>query len=960
MKRYSLTWQNACATVVSALWLSALLNSAAFCQGAQELCQKAFQLSLQNKSQEACDLLDRAIGINSNLPDPYFLRGRIRLFALKQYKGAREDLDRAIELDPNYYDAFKARAQLNLEEKNYTQGIIDISRAIALRSTDKQDYSLRGLLNFHAKRYAEAIKDFDTSLAANPNDRNVIVLKGRAKVKQNRFAEAISDYNKALSIERTVAALGFRSYAYYRIENYNAALADANEVLMMDPNDWAAYQMIGHVNSAQGQFKKALANFDKSLQLHPNEANTLEGRGALYEEMGEDQKAIDDFTAALKGKSEDPIDLRIRRAISYNHLEKYDAALADFNIVLKTEPKNIKAILGRAASYRGMKKYDLALAETETAIRLDNNSSAALNSKALIFKAKEKYAEAIALFSAALAKDKKGSMALFGRGDCYFEQDRYIEALKDYSEGLSIDPKNLGALHYRAFCYLMLGDYDSSIKEHTKLHNMHPKFATYLVDRGYARRLNKQHKEALSDFDEAKALEPGKGRWERADVLNLLGKYDEAIAESEKILTGEKSDQSAEGKGLRARATVYKARAMTRKGEPEKARELLRTIDVKDILARDAIFAVEVYREAPHFLLSDIRNKNYQISEDTKASDVDERDKEFQTHLSTKHFLLSSNESKLRLGYYATFAEAFLNVVENKMQVKDQPSAAKTHLFLMTEHQQLVELARKWNVLKTRNEKDTAVVGIYENGPDVILVDGGNSFYPLAHCIAEKCLLTNITPEPWAAEGIPSLFSKCYGYYTDLAPKQDEAEAKIPKLEMHFGYQLGWQLGDLKHPLTNISIEEILAMKEGNVDQRKARLLAVFLYLNNKLPDYIRVCQSRDKGSHQSYLEAAFNQPLQFLQAKWIEYLKSVEANEEQIGRLPPVDICETAEEFASFAKSAGIPFPDAPSAPVAQGEPDEPTQVHEAHNANDQNTVLEILKEKKPAKIKGVELNGN
>jgi Flp pilus assembly protein TadD len=79
------------------------------------------------------------------------------------------------------------------------------------------------------------------------------------------------------------ATVGFvaRALAYRRTKQYELALADLNEALRRDSDDWVALIDRATIYSDQGDTERALADIERALKIDPRNASACSARGAV-------------------------------------------------------------------------------------------------------------------------------------------------------------------------------------------------------------------------------------------------------------------------------------------------------------------------------------------------------------------------------------------------------------------------------------------------------------------------------------------------------------------------------------------------------------------------------------------------------------------------------------------------------------------------------------------------------
>ena len=78
----------------------------------------------------------------------------------KKYEKALADFDKAIELNPNRFEAYFNRGNLLFDKKRYDKAIADFNRVIALKSDYAEAYYGRGYAYHFSGKKEAACKDF--------------------------------------------------------------------------------------------------------------------------------------------------------------------------------------------------------------------------------------------------------------------------------------------------------------------------------------------------------------------------------------------------------------------------------------------------------------------------------------------------------------------------------------------------------------------------------------------------------------------------------------------------------------------------------------------------------------------------------------------------------------------------------------------------------------------------------
>ena len=100
-------------------------------------------------------------------PTSYNLRGQA-YFKNGQYDFALSDFERAIKLEPTYYQAIHNRAIIYLKYHLYDLAFDDFSRVIKINPRCALAYYFRGQMHFQNKNYQAALNDFNEAVSLDP------------------------------------------------------------------------------------------------------------------------------------------------------------------------------------------------------------------------------------------------------------------------------------------------------------------------------------------------------------------------------------------------------------------------------------------------------------------------------------------------------------------------------------------------------------------------------------------------------------------------------------------------------------------------------------------------------------------------------------------------------------------------------------------------------------------------
>lgn len=260
----------------------------------------------------------------------------------------------AIDLNPDYADAYYNRGLLYTAQRKADLAITDYSMAIALDARHIDSYFQRGEHYRKREIFASAVADYTAVLKLAP--AHVDALTGRADVwyALDDYEKAEADYRKAQQLDPENQQLEGRLYVLrqkraakrnpiQQLKNYLAAPVNTPTQKVLDLYNQAVMR-----DKEDGAGK--LADLSEAIALKPSFTRAYILRGALYYHQGEFEKALADDTWVIE-KLPRNASSRLNRGEVYLAMGNFAAAKEDFEKALSLEKTNIYAQAGLALAY---------------------------------------------------------------------------------------------------------------------------------------------------------------------------------------------------------------------------------------------------------------------------------------------------------------------------------------------------------------------------------------------------------------------------------------------------------------------------------------------------------------------------------------------------------------------------------------------------------------------------------
>ncbi len=187
-----------------------------------------------------------------------------------QYGAAIAAYTKAIELNPQFAEAYCGRGHAYRQMREYDAAIKDYTKAVELKPDYAEAYNNMGYAHFDLKQYAEAIAAYKKTVAIKPDYADAHYGMGVAHDRLKQYTEAIAAYKKAIAIKPDYAAAYCdMGTAYYQMERYTEAIAAYKKARTVDPDYAYAYYCLGVTYEATQQFAEALSAYERYVALAP-------------------------------------------------------------------------------------------------------------------------------------------------------------------------------------------------------------------------------------------------------------------------------------------------------------------------------------------------------------------------------------------------------------------------------------------------------------------------------------------------------------------------------------------------------------------------------------------------------------------------------------------------------------------------------------------------------------------
>ena len=252
------------------------------------------------RAKEAIEDYDKALSMQPDNWDLNFKRA-LAQESIKDYDGAMASYSDIIKRQSSFDAAYIGRARLNLTLKDTISALDDINKAININPNSVNAYIIRADISINQQHnYKEALADMNKAIKLQPRQIGLFINRAFLRYKLDDYFGAMSDYDFALQLDPlNITALFNRSVLRMEVRDYNNALDDLNQIIALNPTNYRALFNRASVHTQLRQYKQALADANSIISTFPDLASAYILRFDIRQKM-EDKQAKKDYDYAIK------------------------------------------------------------------------------------------------------------------------------------------------------------------------------------------------------------------------------------------------------------------------------------------------------------------------------------------------------------------------------------------------------------------------------------------------------------------------------------------------------------------------------------------------------------------------------------------------------------------------------------------------------------------------------------
>ena len=249
---------------------------------------------------------------------------------------------------PNIGKLYFFKGALLFKQENFIQALENIDKAISLSPEIWEAYMIRGNIYRMQGKLEKAFFDLDIAINSKKCPKDVFLYRGLAYATSKDFKKSIEDLTKFLQLtpgyhQSKPEAILQRAIARYYEGSFNTTIDDLNEVLRREPEHWLVYRLLGLTYLKKENYSKALKNFNIAIEHGDNDADIYFHRGLTQMNLFSYKKAMSDLSLFIDNVSESHPDYALalnKRGLSLFFMKKLTEACTDWNYSFSLEIDN--------------------------------------------------------------------------------------------------------------------------------------------------------------------------------------------------------------------------------------------------------------------------------------------------------------------------------------------------------------------------------------------------------------------------------------------------------------------------------------------------------------------------------------------------------------------------------------------------------------------------------------------
>ncbi|MDD2530457.1 MAG: tetratricopeptide repeat protein [Bacteroidales bacterium] len=279
-------------------------------------------------------------------------------------------LDVKIRQEPKNADLYYARAKVLLDNGNLKESLLDIQTAIDINKKEVRYYIRKADILFTSGETSLAFDALQEALKVNPKSSEV-------HLKIAEFALLLKDYDKTMfNVNEALKIDKLSSQAYYlrgwtlkekgdtihAVESYKKAIE-------LKPDYEEPFEELGLLYALKGD-RLAIDYLTSAININPQNLNAMYALGLFYQDHSMMQKALDTYQDIINIEPKHADALHNVGYINLVFKKSYTDALTLFTKAIEADTNFYQAYFNRGITYEHLNDYSKAQADFKKVLEI--------------------------------------------------------------------------------------------------------------------------------------------------------------------------------------------------------------------------------------------------------------------------------------------------------------------------------------------------------------------------------------------------------------------------------------------------------------------------------------------------------------------------------------------------------------------------------------------------------------
>jgi tetratricopeptide (TPR) repeat protein len=284
-----------------------------------------------------------------------------------KYNEAIEYYTNAINTDATYEDAFIGRAKTYEKIYKFNEALSDYTKLCVLDDGEEEYFFKKSNVEYLLKDYKSALKSATTAIELDKKHLGAYNIRINSLIEIGQIKEAKQMAINAIDVKKTFQTYYDLAKVNYIMGDYEDAIYNYENAIGKDSKNPSGYLGLAEAQFMIDKFDKCLITLNKVQELDDKNRDMLMLRAKAYAKKIEYQNAINTLSTLLTLHPNDPnlYEVYLQRGIYYYDFNQHINAINDFNQAIELKPQTTAAYFYRAISYEVIRDYDAAIADYE-------------------------------------------------------------------------------------------------------------------------------------------------------------------------------------------------------------------------------------------------------------------------------------------------------------------------------------------------------------------------------------------------------------------------------------------------------------------------------------------------------------------------------------------------------------------------------------------------------------------